>query len=298
MASTVPADVPLASRPIDWMNVAFLGGVHLLGLAGMVAIAMGRVAWQTIVFAVLWNLACSIAITGAYHRLFSHISYRAAWPVRLMYLLFGAASVQNTALKWSSLHRRHHAYCDTDRDPYDARRGFWWSHVGWVFRKGQDDFSNVPDLKEDPLVMWQHRNYYVLLAVFAFLLPIGICTTWGDPLGGLLVAFGLRLVVQYHSTFAINSIAHMVGHKPYTKRGTPRDSWFTALVTLGEGYHDYHHRFPADYRNGVRWYDFDPTKWWIWALSKVGLAGDLKRIADSRIAEARACACEPGVHAH
>ena len=187
----------------------------------------------------------------------------------------------------ASLHRRHHTNTDTPTDPYDATRGFWWSHIGWIFFVGKDDFSNIPDLQKDPVLAWQARWYLPLVGVFSFALPIGICSLWGDPWGGLFVAGCLRLVIQYHSTFAINSFAHILGEKHYSAEGTPRDSWITAMLTLGEGYHDFHHRFPADYRNGVRPADFDPTKWWIWTLSKLGLATDLRRITNERIDEAR-----------
>ena len=265
-----------------------MGGMHVLALIGAAYVVLGKASWQTIVFAVAWNVLCSIAITGGYHRLFSHVSYSASWPVRLFYLVFGAASVQNTALRWSSLHRRHHTHCDTTADPYNAKRGFWWSHIGWIFYLSEDDYSNVPDLREDRLVQWQARWYLPLVGIMTFAIPAAICALWGDPVGGLLVAGCLRLVVQYHSTFAINSFAHILGDKHYSADGTPRDSWITAMLTLGEGYHDFHHRFPADYRNGVRRGDFDPTKWWVWTLSRLGLADDLRRISDDRIAEARA----------
>jgi stearoyl-CoA desaturase (delta-9 desaturase) len=110
---------------------------------------------------------------------------------------------------------------------------------------------------------------------------------WGDPIGALLVAGFLRLVVQWHATFFVNSLAHCVGHQPYSSRTTARDSFWVALLTLGEGYHNFHHSFPTDYRNGVRWHHFDPTKWLVWSLSRVGLTGGLKRVPQLRLAEAR-----------
>jgi stearoyl-CoA desaturase (delta-9 desaturase) len=303
---SVTTHTPAAAPPPvvlrhDWSNIALMGLVHLVGLAGLIALVAGRVTWQTVVLAIAWNVACSISITGGYHRLFSHVSYRASWPLRLFYLVFGAASVQNSALRWSHLHRLHHAHCDTDGDPYNAQRGFWWSHIAWIFyhRPDEDDFGNVPDLSDDALVQLQHRFYLPLVLVVAVGLPVGIAALWGDALGGLLVAVGLRLVFQYHSTFAINSFAHVLGGKHYSTHGTPRDSWVTALLTLGEGYHDFHHRFPADYRNGVRPFDFDPTKWWVWGLSRFGLTRDLRRISNHRIAEARsAAAAAANGHAH
>lgn len=288
MATAAPSIPTPERRPIQWGTLILLAGIHVGGVVGAFWLAF-HFDWRTLVFAIVLNFACSFAITAGYHRLFSHVSYSAPWPVRALWLIFGAASVQNSALVWCSRHRRHHSYCDTDEDPYDARRGFWWSHVAWVFHEDPraDDFSMSPDLQADPLVRWQHRLYLPLVFVFALGMPVAIASLWGDPWGGLFVAVFLRLVVQYHSTFAINSFAHMLGDKHWSDKGTARDSLVTAVITLGEGYHDFHHRFPVDYRNGVRPRDFDPTKWLIWTFSKLGLARGLKRMPPERLELAR-----------
>jgi stearoyl-CoA desaturase (delta-9 desaturase) len=120
-----------------------------------------------------------------------------------------------------------------------------------------------------------------------FLVPTLIASSWGDAIGGLLLAGFLRLMIQYHSTFSINSIAHTLGRRPYSTAVSARDSFITAILTLGEGYHNYHHRFPGDYRNGIRYFHFDPTKWWIWLMSKIGAARDLKRVPRDVIQRAR-----------
>ena len=122
------------------------------------------------------------------------------------------------------------------------------------------------------------------------LLPMAIGLAWGDAIGALLVVGFLRLVVQWHSTFCINSIAHMIGQPTYNPACTARDSWLVALFTWGEGYHSFHHRFQADYRNGHRWFHFDPTKWAVWALSKLRATRDLRRTPDEMIARARSAA--------
>lgn len=273
----------------DWVNVSFLAVAHLLALAAIFYVTIVYCSWWTIGFGALWGIFCGLSITGGYHRLFAHGAYRAALPLRVFYLLFGAASVQNSALKWASDHRAHHAHTDSDRDPYDIRRGFLWAHIGWVLRVNPDAASHglVGDLERDPLVRLQHRYYVPLAVVFGALLPLAIGCAWGDPIGAMLVAGWLRLVVQWHATFAINSLTHMFGRQTYTKRVSARDSFWIALLTFGEGYHNFHHRFQTDYRNGVRWFQFDPTKWWIWAASRIGLARDLRRVPAERIAAAR-----------
>jgi stearoyl-CoA desaturase (delta-9 desaturase) len=233
-------------------------------------------------------LLVGISITAGYHRFFSHKSYEASRPLQAFFAFFGALAAQNSILWWSSAHRIHHKHVDDDWDPYNIRRGFWWAHMGWVLSKARTpDFRHVPDLVNDPLVMWQHRWYMVLAAVFGAILPLCLGFLWGDPIGGLLVAGFLRLTVQYHATFAVNSVAHYIGAQPYTDENSARDHFVTAVITLGEGYHNFHHRFQGDYRNGVRWYHLDPTKWFVWSLSKVGVTWDLRRTPQERIDAAR-----------
>jgi stearoyl-CoA desaturase (delta-9 desaturase) len=198
--------------------------------------------------------------------------------------------VQNSALKWSADHRVHHSKTDRDEDPYNISRGFWWAHVGWVLHRDpkEIDLRSVKDLAADPLIAWQDRYYVPLAVVFCGVLPLGLGFLWGDPIGALLVAGFLRLVAQWHATFAVNSFAHWIGTQPYSTANSARDSVWTALISMGEGYHNFHHRFQADYRNGVRWYHFDPTKGFVWRLEKVRLSSDLKRVPAEAIARAKA----------
>ncbi len=262
----------------DWTNILFIGFVHLAALVALVYLATVRFSGWTIGLGVLWFAFCGLAITGGYHRLFSHRTYKTGKALRAFYLFFGAAAVQNSALKWCSDHRRHHSQTDRDGDPYNITRGFFWAHIGWIFFISErQDVSGVKDLQADPLVRFQDR-YYVPLAIgAAIVLPGLLGLLWGDPLGAVLVAGFLRLAIQWHATFAVNSIAHMWGKRPFSTTTSARDSFLTAMITLGEGYHNFHHKFQADYRNGIRWYQLDPTKWFVWTLSKVGLTWDLRR---------------------
>lgn len=279
---------PPQEQPVQWTNVLFLLAAHLVAAFAVYYLAALRFSWWTVGLALLWAFASSMAVTGGYHRLFSHRTYEACAGVRLFYLLFGAAAVQNSALKWSADHRRHHARVDTDRDPYNIRRGFWWAHIGWIFyADGKDALSGVDDLEADPLVRWQHRHYLPLAVLMGALLPGAIGFFWGDPLGALLVAGFLRLVLQWHAAFAVNSVAHTIGSRPFSTAVSARDSFLTALITLGEGYHNFHHRFQRDYRNGVSWWHLDPTKWFVFGLAKLGLAWDLRRTPPAAILAAR-----------
>jgi len=244
-------------------------------------------AWWT---AVLFAGANGMAVTMGYHRLWAHRTYEAHWGIRLLLLVFGTMALQNSVFAWASGHRTHHLHVDdVDLDPYSARRGFWFSHIGWMLREypsGRENFTNIPDLKRDPLLAFQHR-YYVLLAVLLnFGMPLLAGLIFGDVWGMLILAGFMRLVWSHHVTFFINSLAHMWGKRPYTEDNSARDNPVLAVITYGEGYHNFHHLFAHDYRNGVRWWQWDPTKWLIGALSWVGLTRRLKRTPAFQIQKA------------
>src|SRR5262245_34081675 len=266
-----PASQERTDHALDWSRVVFMAGLHFAAAATLVWSAKRAPAWPTFAFGLVWLLACGVSITGGYHRLFAHRSYRCSPIVAAIYLLLGTAAVQNSALAWASAHRRHHAHTDQDDDPYDARRGLWWSHIGWLLQFNRVvDHANVTDLANDPLIAFQHRFYVPLAIVMGAVVPALIAGVWQDALGGLLWGGCIRLVVQYHATFAINSVAHLFGARPYSTAISARDNVLVAVLTLGEGYHNFHHCFPSDYRNGARRCDVDATKWFIGALALVG----------------------------
>jgi stearoyl-CoA desaturase (delta-9 desaturase) len=211
--------------------------------------------------------------------------------VRLFFALFGAMAMQHSILVWGSQHRTHHRYVDdVDKDPYSAKRGFWFSHMGWILRdypSGRNDFTNAKDLERDPIVMFQHRYYLPLTLAMNIGLPLALGWAVGDMWGVFLLGGLLRLVINHHFTWFINSLAHMWGSQPYTDENTARDNPVLAFLTYGEGYHNFHHIFQNDYRNGVKWWHFDPTKWLIAAMSWVGLASNLKRVPDLWIQRAQ-----------
>jgi stearoyl-CoA desaturase (delta-9 desaturase) len=233
-----------------------------------------------------------MSITAGYHRLWSHKAYQANIFVRVVLAIGGAMSLQNSILHWCSDHRIHHKHVDdNEHDPYSAKKGFWYSHIGWMLREYQihryDDYSNCRDLQKDPVVMWQHKHYLKIMLSANFGLPIILGWLNGDILGMLLLAGVFRLVVVHHVTFFINSLAHIWGKQPYTDKNTARDNDILAFFTFGEGYHNFHHIFEYDYRNGIKWWQFDPTKWLIKALSVVGMASNLRRCPEERIEKAK-----------
>jgi stearoyl-CoA desaturase (delta-9 desaturase) len=285
---------------IEWVTSIFLIGTALLSLTVVPWFLWTHYSqvqgWGFIwAMAIFYYYATGFSITLGYHRLFSHLSFKAKWPVKLFVALFGAASFENSILDWSADHRIHHKHVDEDEDPYDISKGFFYAHIGWLlFRlKPKQPVNNVKDLEADSIVMWQHRYVQWIGFFVGFVLPPVLGWTYATlrgfespamtALACFLIPGLLRTVVVQQGTFCINSLCHMVGRQPYSTTHSARDSGAVALLTFGEGYHNYHHEFQHDYRNGVKPWQFDPTKWIIWTLSKVGLAQDLRRVPDSRI---------------
>ena len=268
-------------------TLAGLGVVHAAALAGVVH-AVKAPSTATLVLAVVFYVMCGLSITAGYHRLFAHRAYRATPPARWIFLVFGAGSLQNSAIAWSADHRAHHAHTDQPGDPHSILKGFSYAHISWLFRRrdASADVTRLDDLWDLRSIRLQHRYYTVLAVGAGLLLPALIASSWGDFWGGLLVAGFLRVAVVLQATFCINSLAHTVGSRNYDASASARDSTLTALVTFGEGYHNFHHRFPFDYRNGIRWWHYDPSKWLIWGLDRVGLASKLRRAATARITRA------------
>jgi stearoyl-CoA desaturase (delta-9 desaturase) len=273
--------VSMTEKKIHWLNTAFL---TVTPVAAVILVpiyyAQAGFSWAPLIaMSVLW-WATGLGITAGYHRLFSHKSYKATWPVRLAYAILGGAAWQNSAIVWCSDHRIHHREVDTDLDPYNAQRGFWWSHMGWVMVEdsGERDFANVRDLLKDPICAWQHKYYMPITVAFNVGLPLALGLITGDVWGMLLMAGLVRVVLVHHFTFCINSLAHMFGSQRWSTGNSSRDSWWLSFFTFGEGYHNYHHAFETDYRNGVEWYHFDPGKWLIWSLTRLNLASDVRRV--------------------
>jgi len=208
-------------------------------------------------------------------------------------MLISSGSVEGSIKWWSRHHRAHHRFTDSDRDPYGAQHGIIWSHIGWMIMKESNDEKHrgrvdISDLKNDPVVMFQHHNYLWLAPFMAFVFPTLVAGLgWEDWMGGFVFAGVARLVFVHHATFCVNSLAHWLGETTYDDRLTPRDHFITALVTLGEGYHNFHHEFPSDYRNAVQYWQYDPTKWFVWFASLAGLTYNLKMFSENEIVKGR-----------
>jgi len=268
-------------RPIQWTNVVFFATWTLATAIAVpwYAVTVG-ISWVDVVALLgLWTVT-GVSITAGYHRLFAHRAYTAAAPVRWFFALFGAAAWQSSIITWAAHHRFHHRFVDTDQDPYNAKQGFWYSHIGWLLVEPakHEDLSNVPDLRKDPICRWQHRTWIPLAVAVNVVLVVALGLVTGRMAGMVVFGLLLRVLVVHHTTWLINSAAHAWGSRRWSTKHTARDNWALSLLTFGEGYHNYHHTFQADYRNGPFWHNWDPSKWLIWTLARLRLADKLRRI--------------------
>lgn len=280
------------NAPINWIPAFVLISTPLAALLIVpYYLWTHSVSWQVwaiFAFFMAWN---GLSITVGYHRLWSHRTYQAHPIVKWFFLIGGTLAVQGSVFDWCAGHRLHHRHVDDIyQDPYSAKRGFWFSHIGWMLKNypsGHYDYKNIPDLKADPVLVAQDKYYALWILLANIGLPALFGWMVGDVAGTLVLAGLLRLVLSHHFTFFINSLCHMFGTRPYTDTNTARDNPILAIFTWGEGYHNYHHFFQYDYRNGVKWWQYDPSKWIIYGLSKIGLTWDLKRVPDVTIQHAQ-----------
>jgi len=278
------------NRKFYWPNVIYLvlSPVIAITLVPYYLFTQGF-DWKIWAFTLILAMATSLSITGGYHRLFAHRSYSAKTWVKVLYLLFGGGAFQGSVLKWATDHRRHHRYVDTEKDPYNINQGFWYAHIGWLLVEDDPNFKEqfAPDLLNDKWVYLQHKYYLFVAFGMGVIFPTLVGYGLGSVLGGFAVAAALRLVLTNHSTFFINSLCHTLGKQPYSDEHSARDSYIMAFLAFGEGYHNFHHQFQSDYRNGIRWFDWDPTKWTVGLLASIGSAYNLKKISQATIIRAR-----------
>jgi len=241
----------------------------------------------TLILAIVYYSATGVGVTAGYHRLWAHTSYRASLPLQIFLAALGGGAVQGSIRWWARDHRAHHRYTDTSKDPYNIRKGVLYAHFGWMLMKQDPKFkgrADITDLNESWVVREQHRHYLKVVLIVGLLIPCLIAGLgWNDWLGGLIYPGILRIAVLQQSTFCVNSLAHWLGDQPFDDNHSPRDHLFTALVTFGEGYHNFHHEFPSDYRNAIELWQYDPTKWFIILMKSLGLASDLQTFSANAI---------------
>ncbi|MEI7719774.1 MAG: hypothetical protein WCI89_01020 [bacterium] len=273
---------PAAGTPLSWPIIERLSAIHILGLFGVWYLIAVAHSARTVAFALLWFFLCHLATTTGPHRLYAHGAYAATKMLEVFLLLFSAATFQGPAMWWAAMHQRHHAHSDTDRDPYSVVHGFWWAHVGWMLRVPQSP-KELVRFRKNQLIQLQAKYYEWVAPTMAFLLPALIASLWGDFWGGLLVAGFLRLVVQFHLTWIINSWAHSFGTRRYGGTGSARTNWWLAIPTVGESLHERHHLAEQAAWFSTYWYDIDPGGFFIRCCVWVGLASNPKAVSEEEV---------------
>lgn len=286
MVKDVPSVISyhLKAGNVNWPMLIYISLVHVVALVGLLTIP--KCSYETLIWAfLLWPIS-GAGITVGVHRLWSHRSYEASYLVRLILMLCNSIANQGSIFHWARDHRVHHKYSETDADPHNARRGFFFAHMGWLFVKkhpavikaGRElDFS---DLKEDSLVMFQKKldPWFTLYMCFVF--PAQVASIWGENFwNAFFVAGALRYAVVLHFTWLVNSAAHLHGDHPYDPLSYPAENPFVSFCSIGEGWHNWHHKYPFDYAAsefGIS-SQFNPSKLIIDIWAALGLVWGRKR---------------------
>lgn len=263
------ANVP--KPPVNWPTTVFMIAVHSIAL---LAFLPGNFSWSAVAVALFlhWLTGC-LGITLGWHRLVAHRSFKTPKWLEYFFVFCGSLACQHGPIEWIGLHRHHHAFSDQPVDHHSSTKGFWWSHMGWIFYEVPAD-SDVPrltkDIANDPFYLFCER-YFLLMQVALGLLLYAV-GGWSFVLWGIFV----RLVAVYHCTWFVNSATHKFGYQTYDAGDYSTNCWWVAVVTYGEGWHNNHHAFQFSARHGLKWWEVDITWMTIQLLTKLGLATKVK----------------------
>lgn len=276
---------------IVWSNVVRFTLLHLMAMGGIYYASF--VQQSTLWWHFCYYFVSALGITAGAHRLWSHRSYKANLPLRVLLVCLGSMAYENSIFEWVRDHRVHHKYTDTNADPHNSTRGFFFSHIGWLLvRKHPEVIAKgralpLDDVRRDPVVMFQHRHKYAFMTVFTFLLPTVVpCALWGEGFMASYMLCVLRYCLVLHATWAVNSFAHMFGDRPYDKNINPSENPLVAIFAAGEGFHNFHHVFPCDYSTSEYGLRLNLTTLFIQAMSRLGWAWDLRKMSPGTV-EAR-----------
>ncbi len=258
-------------KRVEWVRIWPFIGVHLMCL-GVLVVGW---SWAAIWLAAGLYFVRMFAITAFYHRYFSHRTFNTSRAAQFVFAVLGASAVQRGPLWWAAHHRKHHRHADTELDVHSpAQHGFWWSHMGWITSRANypTDVEQVPDLARYPELRFLDRHDLVvpiLLATTLFLIGGAQWLIWG---------FFVSTVVLFHATCLINSLAHTLGSRRYDTDDDSRNSLLLALITLGEGWHNNHHKFPGAARQGFFWWEVDVSYYGLWVLERLRIIRDLRPV--------------------
>ncbi|XP_074532297.1 stearoyl-CoA desaturase b [Halichoeres trimaculatus] len=278
-------DGPKPRRILVWRNIIMMTLLHIAALYGLILLPSASLS--TLAWTVVCYLYSGLGVTAGVHRLWSHRSYKASFPLRVFLALANSMAFQNDIYEWARDHRVHHKYSETDADPHNATRGFFFSHIGWLLvRKHPDVIEKgkkleLLDLKADKVVMFQRRHYKLSVVILCFLVPTLVpWYFWGESLVvGYFVPGLLRYTLVLNASWLVNSAAHIWGNRPYDKTINPRENPLVAFSAIGEGFHNYHHTFPFDYAASEFGCRLNFTTAFIDLMCFLGLATDPKRVS-------------------
>jgi stearoyl-CoA desaturase (delta-9 desaturase) len=275
-ATTVKATATEHPREIDWFLVAWFSVLHAVAIIG----PFFFFSWGAVITAfVLYVLTGMVGITFGYHRLLSHRSFRAPRWLERIAATIGALALQGTPAFWVATHRMHHAFVDTSADPHDAKRGFWWSHLGWLMFKNHNLRDHLKmrkfarDIYSDPYLSWLSLDIQQITLQVALGLVLLALGGWDYVVWGVFV----RVVFVYHITWLINSATHRYGYRNFDSEDGSANTWWVSILAFGEGWHNNHHAFPDVAPAGLKWWEVDPTWMLIWSLERMGIVTQVKR---------------------
>ncbi|KAJ8284872.1 hypothetical protein COCON_G00037220 [Conger conger] len=276
---------PKPPKQVVWKNVFLMTLLHIGAMYGLLLIPSASIL--TLAWSVLCFLISALGVTAGAHRLWSHRSYKASLPLRIFLATANSMAFQNDIYEWARDHRVHHKYSETDADPHNAVRGFFFSHIGWLLvRKHPDVIEKgrkleLTDLKADKVVMFQRKYYKPSILLMCFFVPMYVpWYFWGESLWtGYFVPGLLRYTMVLNATWLVNSAAHMWGNRPYDHNINPRENKFVTFSAIGEGFHNYHHTFPYDYATSEFGCKLNLTTCFIDFMCYLGLAKDCKRVS-------------------
>lgn len=261
-----------STQRINWRDLGIIATFHVLLVP-----ALYWFSWQNLVIMLVGNwIVGSLGVGLGYHRLLTHRSFKAPKWLEYVLTIFGTMSLQNEPYKWVATHRIHHQFTETEKDPHSTRPGFWWAHMFWIFKGTAQDHDDetfrkyVPDLLKDKGQVLIAKYFYFPIILSAVLLyAVG---GWGAVLWGVVV----RVIFGWHTTWFVNSLAHLFGKRRFETDDDSTNNWFVALLTFGEGWHNNHHAQPTSARHGLEWYEFDMNWIAIRIFEKLGWAEKIR----------------------
>ncbi|PSN55193.1 hypothetical protein C0J52_00586 [Blattella germanica] len=272
----------LSSQDIKWRNIILLSIIHLLGIYGFYYVLFSRKPYQlkTLIFHFIYGYFGGFGVTGGAHRLWTHRSYKAKLPLRILLAYAYLCAGMNSLFEWVRDHRVHHRFSETDADPHNAKRGLFFSHCGWLLQ------TKHPEVKRrgKEVDMGDVTYFLILQPLSSIVIPLLIPHfLWGESFANNFSTLAVRWVLLLNFVWSVNSFAHIYGHRPYNKKLNPAENWIVSLVAVGEGWHNYHHQFPRDYKTSELPYYVNISTLLIDMFAFIGWAYDLRTASENVI---------------